>query len=341
MKDFWMKWRREIVRGGFLFLLVVGFGLVAFNFVRRLRDRVTGFASQIATNLPGALRNLDINIDGNFDDPGRTHGDPWRWSGKLVAGQTLKIENVNGPVTVTPATTGQAVVMVEKSWNRSDSSSVRLVTVETPTGVTICAVWPNSNGECGRSGQGVRTRVGQRHGGGNGNDVAVRFTIQLPRGIKVDASTVNGDLNIASTSGVTASTVKGDITADAGGGPVKLGTVAGDVNATVRAVGTDSASISSVSGDVTLFLPKSASLTVDGNTVSGDIATGFPLTVITPQYGPGHSVHGSVGGGAGRLKLTTVSGDITVQPIGASVRIGHRTPKPAAPAAPAVAPQPR
>jgi hypothetical protein len=96
-----------------------------------------------------------------------------------------------------------------------------------------------------------------------------------------------------------------------------------------------------VSGDVTLLLPKVASLTVEGNTVSGDIETGFPLTVTTPQYGPGHSVHGAIGAGAGRLAIHTVSGDISVEPIGTTVRAGRRTAKATLPPPPAVAPQPR
>ncbi len=338
MKDFWIKWRREIVRGGFLFLLVFGLGILAFTYVRKLRDKVTSFATQLKDRMP-ALANLDLNINGNFDDPGRSHGDPWKWTGKLVAGQTLNIENVNGPITVTPGISSRAVVSVEKSWNHSDSASVHLVTVESPTGITICAVWPNSSGDCGRSLRGFRTRVGTRHTGGSGNDVAVKFTVQLPKGVKIDATTVNGDINVTSGSAVVATTVSGDLIVDAGNWPVKLVTVAGDVTATVHAVNGDSGSVTSVSGDVTLLLPSNASVTVDGNTVSGDIETGFPLTVTTPQYGPGHSVHGAVGAGAGRLAIHTVSGDISVQPIGT-----RTLPKPkvahAAPAA-AVPPQPR
>lgn len=338
MKDFWVKWRREIVRGGFLFLLVFGLGILAFTYVRKLRDKVTSFATGLRDRMP-ALANLDLNINGNFDDPGRTHGDPWKWSGRLVSGQTLKIENVNGPISVTPGNSAQAVVSVEKSWNHSDSASVHLVTVESPTGVTICAVWPNSNGDCGRSARGIRTSIGTRRNRGGGNDVAVKFTIQLPKGVKVDATTVNGDVNITSTSTVAATTVSGDLIVDAGNWPVKLITVSGDVTATVHAMTGDSGSITSVSGDLTLLLPSNASVTVDGNTVSGEIETGFPLTVTTPQYGPGHSVHGAVGAGAARLAIHTVSGDISVQPI------GTRTlpkPKVARTAPPAVTPpQPR
>lgn len=339
MKEFWIKWRREIVRGGFLFLLVFGLGVLAFRYVGRLRERVRSFASQFASGMPAALRNLNLDINGNFDDPGRTHGDPWTWSGKLVPGQTLKIENVNGPIDVTPAKLSTVLVSTEKSWNHSDSASVRLLAVESPAGVTICAVWPNSSGECGRSSQGVRAHVGRRRGNGPDNDVAVKFTIQVPRGVKVDATTVNGDVQITSAGAVNATTVSGDLTIDAGAWPVKLVTVAGDVDATLRATGTDSASVTSVSGDVTLHLPSSASLTVNGNTISGDIETGFPLTVTTPQYGPGHSLHGAVGGGAGELGIHTVSGDITVQPIGTAVHKASRTPR--APVAPAPAPQPR
>jgi len=341
MKEFWIKWRREIVRGGFLFFLVFGLGILAFTYVKKLRDRVSGIAAQVGNRL-SSLRNLnlDVNIDGNFDDAGRTHGDPWTWHGPLGAGKKLSIQNVNGPIVVTTGASRDVVVTTEKSWNRSDSASVRLVVVESASGVTVCAVWPGSSAECGRPAlDSLRHHRGPRPRRGPGNDVAVKFTVEVPQGVKVDATTVNGEINVTGPSAVSASTVNGDVTADAGGLPLKLNTVNGDVTATERSVGADSESVNTVNGDITLAIPLKASLVIDASTVTGDIETGFGMPVNSQQYSPGHTLHGSLGAGTGRLAINTVRGDISVQPIGTTTPPKAKVAR-AVPAA-AIPPQPR
>jgi len=62
--------------------------------------------------------------------------------------------------------------------------SVQLVPVLTQSGVTICAM--------GKRGSSAATRGDYRLNGVKKNDVAVRFTVQLPRNVPISASTVNG-----------------------------------------------------------------------------------------------------------------------------------------------------
>src|SRR5713226_520785 len=124
MNDFWLKWRREIVRGGVLFVAVVAVGLWATNLVRGGRWRVM---SELKNTL-GAL-----SVD--FDAPGRTHGDTWQWHGTLSAAQTIRIRNMNGPITVEHTPGNLAEVLVEKSWERSTPQSVRLVALPSTAGV--------------------------------------------------------------------------------------------------------------------------------------------------------------------------------------------------------------
>src|SRR5229473_1358422 len=179
MNDFWLKWRREIVRGGVLFVAVVAVGLWATNLVRGGRARVMS-----------ELRNTLGALSVDFDAPGRTHGDTWHWRGPLTTAQTIRIRNMNGPISVERTPGSQAEVLVEKSWEHSTPRSVRLVALPGTSGVTICALW-GDQASCDPEGH--YEAVG---GGGHRNDVAVRFKVLVPKGVAADVTTMNGALQI-------------------------------------------------------------------------------------------------------------------------------------------------
>ena len=59
MRNFWLKWRREIIRGGLLFVAVVAIGLWLTNLVRGGRERmVSEFKDRF-----GAFRHAPVNLD--------------------------------------------------------------------------------------------------------------------------------------------------------------------------------------------------------------------------------------------------------------------------------------
>ena len=184
MNDFWLKWRREIVRGGVLFVAVVAVGLWATNLVRGGRARVMS-----------ELRNTLGALSVDFDAPGRTHGDTWQWRGPLTAAQTIRIRNMNGPISVERTPGSQAEVLVEKSWEHSTPQSVRLVALPGTSGVTICALW-GDQASCNPEGH--YEAVG---GGGHRSDVAVRFKVLVPKGVAADVTTMNGALQITGVTG--------------------------------------------------------------------------------------------------------------------------------------------
>ena len=135
MRNFWLKWRREIIRGGLLFVAVVAIGLWVTNLVRGGRERmVSEFKDRFGA------------FSVNFDAPGRLHGDIWQWRGVLSPAQTIRIRNANGPISVERADGDRAEVRVEKSWQRSAPQSVHLVAVPSTSGVTICALWERGGG---------------------------------------------------------------------------------------------------------------------------------------------------------------------------------------------------
>ena len=95
MKEFWLKWRREIVRGAFLFTTVVVVGLLVISWVNR------GISS-----IP---RRFGLNFNSDFDTdfpglgPGRTVSDTWSVHARVAPAHWVWIHNTNGPIRVEPA----------------------------------------------------------------------------------------------------------------------------------------------------------------------------------------------------------------------------------------------
>ena len=214
LRRFWMTWRRDIMRGAALFSVILIAGLTISGLVGRVR------------------RGFNLNFDGPDSPelagpaaPGDTAA-VWTWTGKVAPRQSVWLKNVNGDVDVEPAAGDSVAVVVEKSGRRSQLRAVRLVAVP-GDGVTICALWQSGRSHCGAEGDYESGSL--RH-----NSVRVHFTVRVPRGVKVDAFTVNGDVTITGASApIKAQTVNGAITAQTSAGPVEAKNVNGSVHAAI------------------------------------------------------------------------------------------------------------
>ncbi len=319
MKNFWLKWRREIVRGGVLFLLVVAVGMWLTNFVRGGKDRVVS-----------EFKDRFGAFSVNFDAPGREHGDVWQWRGPLSSSQTIRVRNANGPISVGPAEGTRAEVRVEKSWRRSAPQSVRLVAEPSAAGVTICALWEGQT-SCGPEGD-------YSGFGGHGNDVAVRFTVFVPKGVGADVSTMNGALQITGLTGsLKAATLNGGIQVDAAGGPVNVKTVNGGIQATLGLLASGGADLETVNGAVTVQLPEHVNATLDAESVVGRVQADFPVQ-LTGTVDPKH-IRGTLGRGGPTLRVSTVNGEVRLVPTGAVVPTKATRPRHGRPAFPAQPPR--
>ena len=301
-RSFWRTWRRELVRGGVLFGLVVGGGLTVRAMFRNVK-------SHIPESL-GALGSFgDFNWGdgdgGNLFGGDRQTGDNWEYHALLKSGQQVWIRNTNGPIDVVQSDNDSLVVEVEKSWHRSDPQSVRLVPVATARGLTICAVWDARESRCDEGGD-------YRMNGVKKNDVAVRFTIQLPRNIPVDVSTVNGGLSVDGVSApVQANTVNGRIEVSTSTGPVQGTTVNGSIEANMQTLTSGDVKLTTVNGSVTAGLPRQLNANIDAETVNGRVETDYPVKIVG-KISPRH-LRGTIGTGGPTLKLVTVNGSISLQ----------------------------
>jgi len=303
-KRFWRTWRRELIRGGVLFGLVLGAGLFIHNAKRKI-------------HMPSPLGALGAFGDFNWGDGdggdlfghGREVGDPWEYHALIKPSQQVWIRNTNGSIDVMPGQSDSLYVRAEKSWRNSDPESVQLVPVLTERGLTLCVMWEAREMRCEEGGD-------YRLNGVKKNDVAVRIVVQLPHNVPIEASTVNGGLQIAGVSApVEATTVNGKISVITSSGPVKASTVNGSIEAIMESLTSGDVSLTTVNGSVMAGLPRTLNANIDAETVNGRVETDFPVK-ISGKISTRH-LRGTIGSGGSTLKLVTVNGSIGLHEAGA------------------------
>jgi hypothetical protein len=233
------------------------------------------------------------------------------WSGAIPAGSWLRIANLNGSIEVEPASGNTAQVHGEKKWREGDPSRVRFVVAKDGDNVTVCALW-NEDDSCDEDGY----HSHGHHGDNDHNDVSVKFTVQLPKGVRVATNTVNGSLDISGASAeVVAHTVNGRIDAASTSGPVDAETVNGSIHVRMDAIPTDTGELefSSVNGSVTIEVPSIFAGELEMETVNGSLQSDFPVT-MQGRFNPRH-LRAKIGEGGPTIRLKTVNGSVELKKL--------------------------
>jgi len=300
-KALWIGWRRDIVRLAVLCgaALLVG---IAIN-------RGTAAARRgLATVVPRGVGRLvaDLDDDDEHLTGKHTATDPWAYRGRLAAGQLVSIRNARGPITVAPASGDSLIVTAVKTFDSSDPEDVKVVTVKRTDGIAICALWDDEHARCGSGDDYVQ---GHTHH----SDVAVAFDVRVPRGARVEATTVAGAVHVSGAHApVIAGSVRGDVSAETSEGPVRAFTVDGSVSAFIRGFAdTGEVKLTTVNGAVTLELPPALDASISANAVNGTIESDFPLS--ESQKVVVHHAEGTIGAGGRRIELNAVNGSIRVK----------------------------
>lgn len=235
----------------------------------------------------------------------------FRWSQEMQAGAWLRIRNLNGEIHVEPAT-GSTAEVVGVKRGRGDPSEVRIELTKSGNDVLVCALW-SENAVCDEDGY-RGERGGRGRGHRDGDNVSVEFTIKLPRGVRVLASSVNGEVEVrGATAEVVARSVNGQVSAVSSGGPVHASSVNGSIRASMAEVPTgEDLEYSTVNGSVTLELPADFAAQVEMRTVNGSLRSDFPLQLqgrVNPRR-----IEATIGdGGNRRLKISTVNGSVELR----------------------------
>jgi hypothetical protein len=294
--------------------------MIRFRNVARVASLVlaAGFALSCAHAQSRSRDRYEDRYDRNdrYDDR-RREADRWTWSGSIEAGRWLYVRNMNGAIRVEPSSGSTVEVTAVKYEHRYGRASDVRITAEQRAGrgdAVICARW-NDRTECDEDRYSTSNSRGLWDWRDNDrNDVEVEFTVRLPRGVRVTATTINGSVDIdGAESEVVARTVNGGVTARSNGGPVSARTVNGSLTIRTGAIGTGPLDYSTTNGQITVEVPANTNADVDLHTVNGEIVSDFPLT-IEGRFNT-RRLRGTIGRGGSMLRLSTTNGSIHLRKV--------------------------
>src|SRR3954469_25183052 len=116
--------------------------------------------------------------------------DTWRWDGRVDAGRWMHVFNINGSVDFAPSSDNMVHVVAEKRSNGREMDDIHFEVVQNGGNVTICAIW-NNNSRCEDGGL-----YQSRNYDHNETHSRVRFTVRVPRSVKVGAHSMNGAVSV-------------------------------------------------------------------------------------------------------------------------------------------------
>lgn len=230
----------------------------------------------------------------------------FHWQGHLKPGQTLEVINRNGGIDANAASGDEA--SASGAWRSHDDDSEPFVeVVEYADGVTICAVYARDKnpGRCHRGGVSSESNGGWWHG----SRASITFEVQVPRGVRLNARTTNGNVqghNLVSV--VEASTTNGNVDVSTSEW-ASASTTNGGIHVSIgNAKWNGELKESTTNGSVDVTLPAAAEFTLDAATTNGGVHTDFPITV----QGSFNSkrLSGTVGAGGRDLRVSTTNGGI-------------------------------
>jgi len=230
---------------------------------------------------------------------------------RIGAGGQLAIRNVSGNVNIS-GYDGDAIMVTGYKEGR-DRDLVQVEDLSSGNRVDLRVRYPE-NCDC---------------------EASLRFQVQVPRAVSynfdqistasgnIEINSVKGNLRARSASGnvsvknlagsVDASVASGNVQVEEVVGSVSAKSASGDVEVTIaRLEGADKMTFSSASGNVSVKLPSDLDAEVDLSSLSGSVKTDFPIEVQERERGPGRFARGRLGQGSRSLKVSSVSGNVSL-----------------------------
>ena len=235
---------------------------------------------------------------------GSEKSDPalFTWSGPLAAPGTVHLRNLNGEIIVRPSPDSSVHVTASATWhNGNPKRDMNFQVVTSGSDLTICAIW--GHGTCSATAYNSSSS-GFSKLFGRSTDANVTLTVLVPARVLVDATTMNGDVNVTASAPVHARTVNGDVKVGTAVGPVDAVTVNGSVDIRMTTLtGTDQVRAESVTGDVNAWLPATLDANISLATVTGDVSADYGVAASD-----GKKLSATIGAGGRTVTIKSVTG---------------------------------
>jgi hypothetical protein len=240
----------------------------------------------------------------------------FRWEKAIPAGSQVSLHNISGDVDVTPSTSGKVEVVGVRRGRGRYADDLTLEVVEHARGITVCAMDKSRDMTCDEDGLRSHDDRRSRRYRDDWDNGEINIVVKLPRGMRVSAGSVSGDVTITGAEGIVkGSSVSGNVELrNLRASSVRATSVSGDVDVLVDAfTGDGDLTFTSVSGDVTAVLPNNLDADVSMRSVSGQLDSEFPLTLNGRMNR--RSLEARIGKGGRPLEVTTVSGDVRLRSV--------------------------
>lgn len=282
----------------------------------------------LALVLPGALFAQETST-----------GDLFTWSGRLAANATVGIRSYNGPIDVRESTTDRVEFRASRPTRRGADLSFEVET--SANGVQLCAVYRGRN-ICDNDRRGWGGDWDQGPG-------STRITVLLPKGVRleartgngevtverasndVDISSGNGDVRVRLTAGrvnvrtgngeleidgatgpVEASTGNGRVYVTTSSGPVSVSTGNGEIDVRMNAIGgTGDMEFTTGNGSVTVAVPANFNGDIEARTGHGEFRSDFEIRV-QGRLNP-RNIRGTIGTGGRRIRMVSGNGALELR----------------------------
>ena len=240
----------------------------------------------------------------------RVEREAFTWAGRVPEGRWINIRNMNGTIEVEGTSGDRVEVTATRRTRRGDPDFVRFEVKKYGTNeqdVLVCALW-GENSNC--SEVDYRSRWDSRF---RQNEVTVEFRVRVPKGVKVAAHSVNGEVRVeGATAEVDAHSTNGSIFVSTSGGPVNAETTNGSVHAVMGKFNLrGDLRFESTNGSVIAEFADDIDAEVDLSTTNGRFLTDFPVT-ISGRIDP-RRLRATLGKGGPRIRLHTTNGNVELR----------------------------
>ncbi len=243
---------------------------------------------------------------------GKPTTETFSWKGPVKADGWLRLRNVSGDFDIKQGIGDSAEIqfVIERSNTFAPKAQVKVL--QESDGVIACVLYGESSSCSAGEYKGGNTENYRWPSFMTGN-TSVHGTVTLPRGVKLDAESTNGDINVSSVvSQMQITTVNGDIEVRGATQSVKINTTNGDIDLGMDAVGSG-LTVETTNGSVSVELPPSLNAALKLRTTNGELDLGFAANITSKTA---RQIIATLGTGGSPIDISTTNGDVSLRQRG-------------------------